>query len=87
MQDILPIALKASQASIVVDLIDDLSSCFKSLCAKDINPDHLDALQSKIVQVLCQMEIDFLPPFFTISVHLLIHLVKEVKLGGPIHHR
>ena len=35
MQDILPIALKTSQASTVVDLIDDLFSFYKSLCAKE----------------------------------------------------
>ncbi|XP_057518337.1 uncharacterized protein LOC130799249 [Amaranthus tricolor] len=87
MQDILPIALKSSQAFTVIDLVDDLSSFFKSLCAKEIDPNYLDALESKIIDVLCQMEIEFLPPFFTIMVHLLIHLVKEVKLRGPVHYR
>ena len=53
MQDILPIALKSSQASTVIDLVDDLSSFFKSLCAKEIDPNYLDALQSKIIDVLC----------------------------------
>ncbi|XP_021737382.1 uncharacterized protein LOC110703896 isoform X3 [Chenopodium quinoa] len=33
------------------------------------------------------MEKEFLPNFFTIMVHLLIHLVDEVKLGGPVHYR
>ena len=53
MQDILPIALKSSQASTVIDLVDDLSSFFKSLCAKEIHANYLDALQSKIIDVLC----------------------------------
>ena len=87
MQDIIPIALKSSQASTVIDLADDLTSFFKSLCAKEIDPNYLDALQSKIIEVLCRMEIEFLPSFFTIMVHLLIYLVKEVKLGGPVHYR
>ncbi|XP_057528460.1 uncharacterized protein LOC130807317 [Amaranthus tricolor] len=87
MQDIIPIALKSSQASTVIDLADDLTSFFKSLCAKEIDPNYLDALQSKIIEVLCRMEIEFLPSLFTIMVHLLIHLVKEVKLSGLVHYR
>jgi hypothetical protein len=36
-----------------------------------------------IVMTLCDMEKIFLPSFFTVSVHLMVHLVEEVKLGGP----
>ncbi|XP_021740070.1 uncharacterized protein LOC110706456 [Chenopodium quinoa] len=35
----------------------------------------------------CNFEKEFLPTFFTIMVHLLIHLVEEVRLGGPVHYR
>ncbi|XP_038973458.1 uncharacterized protein LOC120105240 [Phoenix dactylifera] len=33
------------------------------------------------------MEKIFPPGFFTIMVHLLIHLAAEAKLGGPVHYR
>ena len=29
----------------------------------------------------------FIPNFFDIMVHLTIHLVDEIKLGGPVHCR
>ncbi|XP_056688566.1 uncharacterized protein [Spinacia oleracea] len=87
MQDILPIALRASNATKVIDLLARLSSFFKKLCSNTIDPDDLDGLQDEIILTLCQLEIEFLPSFFTIMVHLLIHLVEEVKLGGPVQYR
>ncbi|TYK02851.1 hypothetical protein E5676_scaffold218G00510 [Cucumis melo var. makuwa] len=47
----------------------------------------LDALQEDIVMTLCNLE-KYLPPsFFTIMVHLVVHLVREVKLCGPVYLR
>ncbi|XP_056695419.1 uncharacterized protein [Spinacia oleracea] len=87
MQDILPVALRASKATKVIDLLARLSSFFKKLCSTTIDPDDLDGLQNEIILTLCELEKEFLPSFFTIMVHLLIHLVEEVKLGGPVQYR
>lgn len=87
MQDILPDALRASNATKVIDLLEELSSFFKKLCSTTIDTNELDDIQSKVVMILCRMEMVFLPTFFTIMVHLLIHLVDEVRLGGPVHYR
>ncbi|XP_021713445.1 uncharacterized protein LOC110681599 [Chenopodium quinoa] len=87
MQDILPVALRASNATKVIDLLAKLSYFFKQLCSTAIDPDDLDALQEGIVLTLCELEMEFLPSFFTIMVHFLIHLVEEVKLGGPVQYR
>jgi hypothetical protein len=48
---------------------------------------ELEQLQESIVMTLCDMEKIFLPSFFTVSVHLMVHLVEEVKLGGPVQYR
>ncbi|XP_056695364.1 uncharacterized protein [Spinacia oleracea] len=87
MQDILPVALRASKATKVIDLLARLSSFFKKLCSTTIDPDDLDGLQYGISLTLCDLEKEFLPSFFTIMVHLLIHLVEEVKHGGPVQYR
>jgi hypothetical protein len=47
---------------------------------------ELDKLQDSIAMTLCNMERTFVPSFFTISVHLLLHLVEETKLGGSVHY-
>ncbi|XP_056685764.1 uncharacterized protein [Spinacia oleracea] len=86
MQDILPVALRASKATKVIDLLARLSSFLKKLCSTTIDLDDLDGLQDKIILSLCDLEREFLPSFFTIMVHLLIHLVEEVKLGGPVQY-
>ncbi|XP_057246778.1 uncharacterized protein LOC130589521 [Beta vulgaris subsp. vulgaris] len=87
MQDLLPVALRASNATKVTDLLEELSYFFKKICSTAIDKGELDTIQSNLVLTLCKMEKEFLPTFFTIMVHLLIHLVDEVKLGGPVHYR
>jgi hypothetical protein len=36
--------------------------------------------------ILCKLEQIFSRDFFTIMVHVLIHLVRECWLGGPVHY-
>ena len=87
MQDILPLALRSSMPKQVITVVFQLSSFFKALCSKVLDPQELDQLQSQVVLTLCQMEKIFPPGFFTIMVHLLIHLASEAKLGGPVQYR
>lgn len=39
------------------------------------------------MEILCQFEKIFLPAFFDIMAHLPIHLVNEIRLGGPVQYR
>jgi len=91
MQDIFPIALKASlhsrSQSWVIKVISDLCHFFKVLCGKVLYLSELDKLEEEVVMTLCELEKMFLPSFFTIMVHLIIHLIHEVRLGGPVHYR
>ncbi|GJZ34253.1 putative transposase-associated domain-containing protein [Tanacetum coccineum] len=91
MQGILVIVLKASMHSRaqtrVVKVVSDLCSFFKGLCAKVLDPSELDKMEYQVVRTLCELEQLFPPSFFTIMVHLTIHLISEAKLGGPVHYR
>jgi len=60
MQGILPIALRASKSSELVDLISHLCSFFKRLYSKVLDPNKLDELHVKVVVILCRMEKVFL---------------------------
>ncbi|XP_058751372.1 uncharacterized protein LOC131624455 [Vicia villosa] len=64
-----------------------LGSFFRSLYQKVIQVEDLDYLEDEIVEILCQLEMIFPPSFFDIMVHLPIHLVNEVRLGGPVQFR
>lgn len=88
LHDILPVALQSCYPSKdVMKVVVQLSNFFKKLCSKVIDVAELEQLQDSIVMTLCDMERIFLPSFFTVSVHLMVHLVEEVKLGGPVQFR
>ncbi|XP_071726811.1 uncharacterized protein [Rutidosis leptorrhynchoides] len=92
MQDILPIALRISMLSRaqsrVVKVVSDFCSLFKGLCSKVLDLGELEKMEYQVVQTLCELlERLFPPSFFTIMVHLTIHLISEAKLGGPVHYR
>ncbi|XP_065855861.1 uncharacterized protein [Euphorbia lathyris] len=87
MQDILPIALRTCLPRQVLAVVTELCSFFKALCSKTLDLNELNLLESKVAETLCRLEKTFLPSFFTIMVHLTIHLVAEARLGGPVHYR
>ncbi|KAI4324130.1 hypothetical protein L6164_023692 [Bauhinia variegata] len=58
---------------------------FNAICNKVIDLQKLDELENDIVIILCQLEMYFQPSFFDIIIHLIIHLIWEIRLCGPIH--
>ena len=87
MQQLLPLALRGVLTRDVRFAITKLCSFFNSICSKVIDPLTLDLLQSELVQTLCLLEKYFPPSFFDIMIHLTVHLVREVKLCGPVYLR
>jgi len=67
--------------------ITHLCSFFCSICCKVIDPLKLDELEDEIVVILCELEMFFPPSFFDIMVHLVVHLVREVRLCEPVYLR
>ena len=65
----------------------DLSCFFKEICSKVLNVEELGALKKRIVMPLCELERIFSPSFFIVMVHLVVHLVSEAKVVGPVHYR
>jgi len=57
---------------------------FNELYVKDLNVEKLDELQSNEVLTLCRTEKLFPPDFFTIMVHLIVHLTEKAKHRGPV---
>ncbi|KAK9076729.1 hypothetical protein SSX86_005063 [Deinandra increscens subsp. villosa] len=87
MQEYLPITLRGTLPDHVSRILIDLCDFFKRICLKDLTEDDLKFLESRIAITLCKMEQIFPPSFFTVMVHLVIHLVREVRLGGPVTFR
>ncbi|XP_057252022.1 uncharacterized protein LOC130592009 [Beta vulgaris subsp. vulgaris] len=84
MQVFLPIAIREILPKHVRLAITRFCSFFNTICNKILDPDKLDALQNEVVITLCQFEMYFPPSFFDIMVSLVLYLVKEIKLCGPV---
>lgn len=87
MQQLLPIAIRNVLPNQVVATLVEFSSFFRQLCMKILTISDLEKLQNRIVETLSHLEILFPPSFFTVMIHLTVHLVDEVKQGGPVHYR
>nr|XP_027190486.1 uncharacterized protein LOC113786665 [Cicer arietinum] len=86
MQELLPVALRGSLPDKVTLVLVDLCNFFKKICSKVLNVEFLSQLESQIVITLCQWETIF-PPFFTVMMHLVIHLAHEAQVAGPVQYR
>src|SRR3954463_15899069 len=49
-----------------------------------IDPESLPGLQTDVAQCLVSFELVFPPSFFNIMTHLLVHLVEEITIIGPV---
>ena len=65
-----------------------LCSFFNAISQKVIDEQSLEDLEKNMIEVMCLLEAYFSLTFFDISVHLIVHLVKEIRYLGPmfLHH-
>ena len=77
------IAIRGILLDKVKDAISRLCFVSNAIYSKVIDPRQLDALENEVAIVLCQLEMYFPPSFFDIMVHLIVHLVREIRLCGP----
>ncbi|KMZ61539.1 hypothetical protein ZOSMA_51G00290 [Zostera marina] len=87
MQQLLPIALRRSTHPKVTSVLVDICKYFNAICSKAIVVEHMERLEKSIVITLCNLEKIFPPSFFTIMIHLVVHLASEAKVAGPVHYR
>ncbi len=86
MQNILPLCMQHIMAKGCKMTIIHLSCVFKKLCAKIVNPTIMVELKNDVGVTLVLLEKEF-PPFFDTMTHLLVYLVEELEICGPIHRR
>ena len=68
-------------------LLQDCIFFFNALCAKVVDVSTLNDVQQDMVVTLCLLEKYFPPSIFDIMLHLTVHLVREVRLCGPMYMR
>jgi len=84
MQQILPIALRHVLPKAVRNTICRLCFIYRRICEKMVDPIDLDNLQVDVVENLCLLEKYSPPSLFDITMHLIVHLVQELRYGGPV---
>ncbi|XP_060189063.1 uncharacterized protein LOC132618011 [Lycium barbarum] len=87
LEQLLPLAIRGVVPNNVFDAITELSIFFRELCSKTLRVDVLDQLAAQIPITLSKLEKIFLPTFFDVMVHLVIHLPTEAKVAGPVQNR
>lgn len=86
-QQILPASVRNSLTRGVRETIIRLGNLFQRICAKVIRLSEIQPLRTCAAEVLCLLEVHFPPGFFNIMTHLVIHLVNELEICGPVHAR
>jgi hypothetical protein len=84
MTQLLPCALRGILPPNVRLATVKLCAFLNAISQKAINPLDLAQLQNDVVQCLVSFELVFPPSFFNIMTHLLVHLVKEIAILGPV---
>ena len=86
-QQLLPVAIRSVLPKHVKYAITRLCFFFNALYAKVMDVSRLNDLQQGIVVTLGLLEKYFPPSIFDNMFHLTVHLVREVRLCGPMYMR
>ncbi|XP_074332026.1 uncharacterized protein LOC141668881 [Apium graveolens] len=84
LQQLLPVAIRFVLPKHVRVTIIRLCFFFNTLCNKVVDVSKLDKLQSDVILTLCDLEKVFHASFFDVMVHIVVHLVHELRLCGPV---
>nr|GEX02080.1 hypothetical protein [Tanacetum cinerariifolium] len=71
----------------VAILIIERCSFFKQIISTTLMEGDMLKAQSKVVDIMCNLELIYPPAFFDIMIHLVIHLPLDALDGGPIRPR
>ena len=69
------------------DELMEISHFFRDICSSKLNVDHIERLETNMVETLYKHEMIFSPSFFDSMEHLSIHLPFEAKVGGLVQYR
>ena len=84
---LLPLAIRGTLTKEIHDIIYRLGSLFKWICSKEIRKIEIMDRKVEAAELLCLMELHLPPSIFDIQFHLIVHLVEEVELAGPVSAR
>ena len=88
LQHLLPLAVRRILPEMVSAAVIRISNFFfKKLSSPIIRISDMESLEADIAETLSLLETIFLPSFFDIMVHLMVHLPVQARIAGPVHFR
>jgi len=87
MQTIIPLAYRDLLLKGIWDALTEISYFFRDICSSKLNVNHIEMLETNIIETTCKLEMIFSPLFFDSMEYLPIHLLFEAKVGGPVQYR
>jgi hypothetical protein len=84
MQQLLLLCLRGLMQNYTCQAIMCWSQVFQQICKKVVNPNEMPKLNKDVVTTLCMLEMKMPLAFFNVMTHLVLHLVEEFNLCGPI---
>ena len=86
LQHLLPLAVRRILPEMVSVAVIRKSKLFKKkLSSPIIRISDMESLEADIAETLSLLETIFLPSFFDIMVHLMVHLPAQARIAGPVH--
>ena len=65
MQTLIPLAFRDLLSKGIWDALTEISHFFRDICSSKLNVEHIERLQTNIIETLCKLEMIFSPLFFT----------------------
>ncbi len=84
---LLPLCLRGLMDQRTIIAIMHLSCIFRCICAKILDWVDMGTFKEDVTITMCMLEITMPPSFFDIMVHLILHLMDELDMCGPVHTR
>jgi hypothetical protein len=85
LQDLLPLAVRRTLPGRVSDVLIRVSRFFKKMYSLVIRISDMKKSGAEIAESLSLLEVIFLPSFFDIMVHLMVHLPAQAMIAGPVY--
>jgi hypothetical protein len=83
----MPLALRGLMDTNVRLSLMRLSRVFRNICAKVWDPASLPSLREDVAVTFSIFEWELPGAFFDVMTHLVLHVVEELAICGPVHSR
>ncbi|KAL2230661.1 UNVERIFIED_CONTAM: hypothetical protein Sindi_1660500, partial [Sesamum indicum] len=84
MKKLIPIAFSELLPELVWSALTEVSLLFQILCSTMLDVNKVQELEASVATILCNLEKIFLPTFFHLMEHLIVHFPYEARMGEPV---